>query len=211
MSVDERVADLVARGRQALVKAPNRFLELVEAGPVETARLRVLAGELFHLVSSDRQSFALLAARFPEPLFLAMAGAEDEALALLLDFGAAVGVGEDDLRAHEPRPLAQAYPAYLARTAVFGPRGAVPLALLVNVEGSGGTYARLADALQAHGFTDQAVAHFRFFAETPQEVLDQAAEVVARGLDAGDDPVELLRAARMVDTYEAAFWSVMTE
>lgn len=205
------VADLVARGRQALTKAPNRFLEVVEAGPVETGRLRGLAGELYHLVSSDRQSFALLAARFPEPLFLAMAGAEDEALALLLDFGAAVGAGEADLRAHEPRPLAQAYPAFLARTAVFGPRGAVPLALLVNVEESGGTYARLADALQAQGFSDRAVAHFRFFAETPQEVLDQAAEVVAKGLAAGDDPVELLRAARMVDAYEAAFWSVIAE
>lgn len=209
MRVD--VADLVARGRRSLVKAPNRFLELVEGGPVETARLRGLAGELYHLVGSDRQSFALLAARFPEPLFLAMAGAEDEALALLLDFGAAVGMGEEDLRAHEPRPLAQAYPAFLARTAVFGPRGAVPLALLVNVEASGGTYARLADALQAQGFSDEAVAHFRFFAETPREVLDQAAEVVAQGLAAGDDPVELLRAARMVDAYEAAFWSVIAE
>ncbi|MFV2115963.1 hypothetical protein ACLQ22_03690 [Micromonospora sp. DT178] len=210
--MDEHVAELVAQGRRSLELAPNRFLELLERGEVPVDRLRALAGELYHLVSSDRSSFAFLAARFPEPLFLAMAGAEEEALGLLPAFAAAVGLGEKELRAHEPRPLAQAYPAFIVRTAVFGPRSAIPLALLVNVEESGGFYARVADALQArYGFPDEAVAHFRYFAETPDEVLEQAAGVVSAGLSAGDDPVEALRAARMVHAYEAVFWATMAE
>ncbi|MFG1775850.1 hypothetical protein ACGFIG_05400 [Micromonospora sp. NPDC049048] len=210
--MDEHVAELVAQGRRSLELAPNRFLELLERGEVPADRLRALAGELHHLVSSDRSSFAFLAARFPEPLFLGMAGAEEEALGLLPAFAAAVGMGEKELRAYEPRPLAQAYPSFIVRTAVFGPRSAIPLALLVNVEESGGFYARMADALQSrYGFSDEAVAHFRYFAETPDEVLEQAAGVVSRGLAAGDDAVELLRVARMVHAYEAVFWATMTE
>lgn len=209
--MDAQVADLVASAQQSVVREPNCFLDELAAGTVPHTRLGVLAGELFRLVSSDRQSFALLSSRFPtHPLFLAMAGGEDEALRLLLDFAAAVGVGEKELRAYEPIPMAQAYPAYLAQTAMFGPRSAIPLALLVNVEESGGYYMRAADALvEQYGLTEPDVAHFRFFADTPPELLAQAAEVVADGLAAGDSPTEALRAARMVNAYEGMFWAAL--
>lgn len=209
--MDPQVAELVARARSSLVKAPNRFLDELETGSVPRERLRVLAGELYRLVSSDRRSFALLASRFPShPLFLAMAGGEDEALRLLLDFASAVGVGEKELRAYEPLPLAQAYPAFLAQTAMFGPPSAIPLALLVNVEESGRYYTRAADAMVSrYGLTEPDMAHFRFFAETPEELLDQAAAVVSDGLSTGDSEVEALRAARMVNAYEATFWSTL--
>jgi hypothetical protein len=42
-----------------------------------------------------------------------LAQSELRALRLLSGFAAALGWGERDLRAYEPRPLAQAYPAYL--------------------------------------------------------------------------------------------------
>jgi hypothetical protein len=209
--MDAQVAELVAQARRDIVVTPNRFLDALEDGAVPTERLRVLAGELYRLVTSDRQSFALLASRFPSyPLFLAMAAGEDQALGLLLDFADAVGVGEKELRAYEPQPLAQAYPAFLAQTAMFGPRSAIPLALLVNVEESGGNYTRAADALVVrYGMTEEAVAHFRFFSETPDDILSQAAFVVADGLSTGDSPVEALRAARLVHAYETTFWSTL--
>lgn len=209
--MDPQVAELVARARGLLVRTPNQFLDELEAGTVPRTRLRVLAGELYRLVSSDRQSFALLASRFPHyPLFLAMASGEDEALRLLLDFASAVGVGEKELRAYEPRPLAQAYPAFLAQTAMFGPRSAIPLALLVNVAESGTYYTRAADALiSRYGLAEPDVAHFRFFAETPEELLTQAAVVVSDGLSTGDDEAAALRAARMVNAYETMFWSTL--
>jgi hypothetical protein len=210
-TMDTEVAELVAQARSSLVTAPNRFLDALETGAVPRERLQDLAGELYRLVSSDRQSFALLASRFPaHPLFLAMAGGEDEALGLLLDFASAVGLGEKELRAYEPQPFAQAYPAFLAQTAMFGPRSAIPLALLVNVEESGTYYTRAADALVTrYGMTEADVAHFRYFAETPDELLAQAAFIVADGLYTGDSAAVALRAARMVNAYEAAFWSTM--
>jgi hypothetical protein len=211
--MDAEVAELVATAQRSLVREPNRFLDDLATGTVPRERLQVLAGELFRLVSSDRQSFALLSSRFPShSLFLAMAGGEDEALRLLFDFAAAVGVGEKELRAYEPIPLAQAYPAFLAQTAMFGPRSAVPLALLANVGESGDYYTRAADALVSqYGLTEQEVAHFRYFADTPPELLEQAAAVVADGLAAGDSPVEALRAARMVNAYETAFWAALVD
>ncbi|MFL6125776.1 hypothetical protein [Actinophytocola sp.] len=207
------VGALVEQAQQSLVRTPNRFLGALETGTVTPARLRVLAGELYWLVSSDRRSCALLAERFPSsPLFAGLAEGEEEALRLLLDFAAAVDLSEADLRAYEPRPLAQAYPAFLAQTAAFGPRSALPFALLVNVEESGGYYTRAADALVArYGFTEQAVAHFRFFADTPEEVLKLAVDTVVTGLSEGDYPVALLRVARMVNAYETAFWSTVAD
>jgi hypothetical protein len=201
--------ELVAVAQRDIVKKPNRFADALEAGEVPRDRLRALAGELYWLVSSDRRSFALLASRFPEhPLFLTMAAGEDEALRLLLDFADAVGMA--DPHKYEPQPLAQAYPAFLAQTAMFGPRSAIPLALLVNVEESGGCYTRVADALLAqYDFPEKAVAHFRLFADTPEELLTQAADIVAEGLSTGDSQREALRAARMVNAYEATFWDAM--
>lgn len=196
--------------------APNRFLDLLDTGRVPRERLGALAGELHRLVSGDRRSFALLAARFPEPpageLFLAMAAGEGQALGLLLDFAAALGLDQRQLAAYEPRPLAQAYPAYLTQTALFGTRSDVALALLANVEESGGYAARAADALASrYGFTDQALAHFRFYADTPQVLLDQATATLEIGLSHGDDPLAAVRTARMVHAYESTFWNTLAQ
>jgi thiaminase len=205
------VESLVAQAQRALVKAPNRFLDALEAGTVSHARLRVLAGELYWLVHSDGQSTALLASRFPtSPLFAGMAMGEEEALLLLLDFAAALGLSEEDLRAYEPLAAAQAYPAYLAQTAAFGQRSAFPLALLVNVVESGAYYTRVADALVTrYGLSEEAVAHFRYFADTPEEMLKLATSTIEDGLSEGDDPVLSLRAARLVNEYEAGFWAAL--
>ncbi|GAB2716022.1 transcriptional regulator [Streptomyces bullii] len=216
--MDDETGTLVAAARQRMSEqwAPNRFLDLLEAGEVPQRHLRVLAGELYRLVSSDRRSFALLASRFPAApagdLFLAMAQGEAEALRLLLDFASALGMDEGDLAAYEPRPLAQAYPAFLTQTAVHGSRSDIALALLANAAESGAQYTRVADALcRGYGLDDRAVGHFRFFADTPQELLDRAAQVLRSGLAAGDDPTEAVRTARMVHAYELAFWRALAE
>ncbi|MEU4178063.1 hypothetical protein [Streptomyces sp. NPDC026589] len=215
---DEDVTDLIASAREQVAGpvAGNRFLDLLEAGLLPEERLGTLAGELYRLVRSDLRSCALLASRFPSPpaggLFLSMAQGEGEALRLLLDFAAALGMDEKRLAAHEPSPLAQAYPAYLTQTALHGTQSDMALALLANAGESGRHYARAADALRSRcGFSDVSVGHFLYFADTPQELLDQAAAVLREGLARGDDPTEALRTARMVHGYEALFWSSLTE
>jgi hypothetical protein len=194
----------------------NRFVDLLEAGGVPRERLTWLAGEQFRIVGSDQRSFALLAARFPEPpageMFLALAQGELRALRLLAGFAAALGWGERELRAYEPRPLAQAYPAYLAWSALFGTCSGVALAMLANREEWGGYCGRAAGALLArYDLAERAVGFFRFFAAPAPGFAQQATSVVAAGLAAGEDPREAVRAALALHAYEIAFWDALAD
>jgi hypothetical protein len=72
-------SDLVGRVREQVAAGAsrNRFVDLLAVGGVPRDRLTWLAGEQFRIVGSDQRSFALLAARFPDPpageLFLSLA------------------------------------------------------------------------------------------------------------------------------------------
>src|SRR5579875_2272444 len=211
-------SDLVRRVREEVSARPsrNRFVDLLEAGTVPRERLTWLAGEQFRIVGSDRRSFALLAARFPEPpageMFLSLVQGEVRALRLLSDFAAALGWDERDLRAYEPRPLAQAYPAYLAWSALFGTCSGVALAMLANLEEWGGYCGRVAEALVTRcGLPERAVGFFRFFAGPEPGFTGQATAVVSAGLAAGEDPQEAVRAALTLHAYEIAFWDTLAD
>ncbi|MFD8351465.1 hypothetical protein ACFV1X_21310 [Streptomyces coelicoflavus] len=96
----------------------------------------------------------------------------------------------------------------MTQSAVFGTSSDIALALLANAQESGRTYARIADALVSrYGFQEPDVAHFRFFAETPQPLLDQAVATLESGLGAGDDPMAAVRCARTVHALESEFWT----
>jgi TENA/THI-4/PQQC family protein len=214
----QSVPDLIGRVRAELSApaAGNRFVDLLEGGRVPRERLTWLAGEQFRIVGSDQRSFALLAARFPQPpageMFLSLAQGELHALWLLSEFAAALGWGERDLRAYEPRPLAQAYPAYLAWSALFGTCSGVALAMLANLEEWGGYCGRVAEALLArYGLAEEAVGFFRFFAEPAPGFTEQATSVVSAGLAAGEDPQEAVRAALSLHAYEIAFWDALAD
>ena len=169
--VGQSAADLIVRAREEISACTGRnlFVDLLEVAGVPQERLTWLAGEQFRIIGSDQRSFALLAARFPQPpaseMFLSLAQGELHALRLLSDFAAALGWGEEDLRAYEPQPLAQAYPAYLAWSALFGTCSGVALAMLANLEEWGGYCGRVAEALLArYDLAEEAVGFFRFFA-----------------------------------------------
>jgi TENA/THI-4/PQQC family len=211
-------SDLIGRVREEVSARAgrNRFVDLLEAGGVPRQRLTWLAGEQFRIVGSDQRSFALLAARFPDPpageMFLSLAQGESQALRLLAGFAAALGWHEQDLRAYEPRPLAQIYPAYLAWSALFGTCSGVALAMLANLEEWGGYCGRIAEALvTGYDLVERDVGFFRFFAEPAPGFTAQAASVVAAGLAAGEDPQEAERAALALHTYEIAFWDTLAD
>ncbi|MFF2412021.1 hypothetical protein [Streptomyces sp. NPDC058092] len=210
------VTDVLTAARQQISREtePNRFVDLLVCGQVPKERLGRLAGELYSLVGSDRRSFAMLASRFPSPpardLYLTMVEGEEEALRLLLDFAAELGMGEQELRDYEPQPMAQAYPVCLSQSAQFGSSSDIALGLLANARESGEIYSCVADALiSRYGFQEPAVAHFRFFADTPQSLLDQAAATVESGLADGDDPAAAVRCARIVHSLESQFWNCL--
>src|SRR5919201_237844 len=129
----------------------HRFLAALDTGRVPRELLAAFAGEQHAIISSDRRSFALLAARFPEPpagdLFLSLAEGEGRALGLVRVFAAAVGWDQEAVRAHEPTPGAQAYPAFVAWLALNGSRSDVSLALLANLAAWGDNCGRLAGEL----------------------------------------------------------------
>ncbi|WP_406282848.1 transcriptional regulator [Embleya sp. NBC_00896] len=190
----------------------NRFVEHAEAGPVPADALRRIAGEEYRIISSDRRSFALLAARFPEaaPLFLTLAGGEGQALQLLMPYADAVGMTAADLVAYEPQADAQGYPHHLAWLAQFGSRADVSLALLANFGFWGGYCGRFGRALRTHHeLTEDQVAFFTFFSSLPPGFEDAALTLLQTGLDAGDDQEGAKIAARMMQSYELAFWNAL--
>ena len=179
-------------------------------------RLGEFAGEQYAILSSDRRSFAALAARFPQPppgdLFLALAAGEGQALGHLVEFAGALGLDEDALRAHEPDARAQAYPAFVAWLALNGSSGDRALALLANLAAWGANCAHMAQALRdRYELDDQAVVFFDFFAQPPADFEQRTLAVLDAGLRAGDSPPRALRAARLLQAYELLFWDALAD
>jgi thiaminase len=192
----------------------HRFLERLRTGDVPEARLRALAGEQHAIVSSDRRSFAQLAARFPSGMagafFLGMAEGEGVALDKLRGLCDWLGMTEAELRGYEPHPGAQAYPAFVAWLALNGSRADVVLAFLANLAIWGENCAQVAAALrEAYGAGDDAVAFFDFFASPPADFEPRALAVLDEGLAAGDSPLLARRASRLLQAYELSFWEAL--
>ncbi len=199
-----------AAGKEVHV-VPNPFLDLLEDGRIPRDRLAWLAGEQHWILKGDQRSFALLAARFPEPpsgeMFLSLSRGEIEARRLLTAYGDAVGADEAYLQRYEPRPMAQTYPAFVAWSALNGTLSGITLAMIANFGLWGAYCARAADALiSRYDLSEDAVAFFRFFSEIPPGFREQATAAVQAGLDAGEDPAMALRMARAMQDYETAFW-----
>jgi thiaminase len=194
----------------------HRFFAALDDGRVPRDRLGEFAGEQYAILSSDRRSFAVLAARFPRPppgdLFLGLAAGEGQALGHLVAFAGALGLDEDALRAHEPDPRAQAYPGFVAWLALNGSCGDLALALLANLAAWGANCGHMARALcERYALDDQAVAFFDFFARPSAEFEQRSLAVLDAGLRAGDSPSRALRAARLLQAYELLFWDAVAE
>ncbi|MGH3775897.1 MAG: transcriptional regulator [Pseudonocardiaceae bacterium] len=213
--------ELVVQTQRELVETADavrshRFLERLRARDVPRERLRDLTGEQHAIVSSDRRSFAQLATRFPAgpagEFFLGMAESEGLALDKLRGLADWLSLTDDDLRAHEPHPGAQAYPAFVAWLALNGSRADVVLAFLANLAAWGENCGQVAAALrEAYGAGDDAVAFFEFFANPPEDFEPRALAVLGDGLAAGDSPVLARRATRLLQAYELSFWDALAE
>jgi thiaminase len=219
--VDEPASELVAQAQGELADVAeairsHRFLELLRSRDVPPERLAALAGAQHMIVSSDRRSFAVLAARFPGGLagefFLNLAEGEGVALRRLRGLREWLGMTDAEVVGYEPDPGTQAYPAFVAWLALNGSRADVVLAFLANLAVWGENCAAVAAALRdAYGADDDAVAFFDFFANPPADFQARAPAVLSEGLAGGDSPRLARRAARLLQAYELSFWDALAQ
>jgi len=192
------------------------FLAEVEAGTASREQIAALAAEQYSIIRSDWSSFSQMTARFDDPqsrqFFGGIASGEAEALQLLLDFAATMGLDEQDLAAYEPRPKAQTYPSRVAWIASNADRAAAGASFLVNFAVFGENMGRLRNALiNKYGFSAEQVGFFSFFAEPIPGFEENAIEVIAAGLRRGACPREARRQARLLQAYELDFWQAVGE
>jgi len=192
------------------------YLQALEGKQVSQANLKAFAGEQYNIIRSDLRSDALMVTRFGATnngkMLREIMDGEAQALGMLLDFAKALGVDEDQLRSYEPRPEAQAYPAYAASLALYGSEADIAAALLMNFSIFGENTGRISAALKSsYGLTPQSVAFFDFFASPMPNFECDALAMIAAGLDHGAEPYLAKRAARLLQAYEKLFWDTVAE
>ncbi|MEU9451810.1 transcriptional regulator [Streptomyces sp. NPDC048277] len=212
-------ADLLKTTRSELAPDPNAnpFVPRVAGGRARLETLAVLALEQHHVIPADHRAFLHLAQRAAEEpaaagFFTTLAEGEELAAERLGAFMVACGVDERRMRAYEPLPGCQAYPAYISWLALNASPTDAVLAITANFATWGTYCARIAEGLRTHyGFTDEACGFFDFFAE-PAEALDQQAEAaVEAGLDTGRLNTALAYTyGRLLQAYEQMFWTSLS-
>ncbi|MFF7312415.1 transcriptional regulator [Streptomyces sp. NPDC008137] len=197
----------------------NPLVPRIAEGTAPRNTLAALALEQSWVIPADRRAFLHLAERSlvtaPEAAAFFRSLADGEALAeeLLPPLAQACGVDGATAASYEPLAGCQAYPAYVAWLSLNGSPADVVLALTANFSAWGGYCATIAKALRArYGFTDEACAFFDFFAEPSPELDEKAAAAVQAGLDTGSlDASRAHRYGRLLQEYEASFWSTLEE
>ncbi len=192
------------------------YLSAVEEGRISKEKLRLFAGEQYYIINSDLRSVALLVSRQGHgpnrDFFLGALRGEAAARDALLAFAGALEMSEDDLRAYEPMPGCQAYPAYVAWLAAYASAADFAAAFLVNLPAWGGSCARLSAALKSkHGLSSEAVAFFDLFAAPAPEFEADSLRIIQDGLDRGVDLHGVARAARLIQAYELMYWDTLYE
>lgn len=192
------------------------YLAAVEEGRIPREKLRLFAGEQYYIISSDLRSIAILINRqghLPSrDYFLGALQGEATARGALLAFASALQMDDGDLRAYEPLPGCQAYPAYIAWLALYGSDADFAAAFLVNLPAWGSNCRRMSAALKTnYGLSTEDVLFFDLFASPAPEFEEDSLRVIQDGLDRGLDEQAIARAARLVQAYELMYWDALHE
>jgi pyrroloquinoline quinone (PQQ) biosynthesis protein C len=192
------------------------YLSAVEEGRISEEKLRLFAGEQYHIINSDLRSAALLVSRQEHgpnrEFFLGTVQGEATAGDALLAFARALGMNGEGLHSYEPMPGCQAYPAYVAWLAAYGSAADFAAAFLVNLPAWGGSCARMSAVLKGkYGLSSEAVAFFDLFAAPAPEFETDSLRVIQYGLDRGADVRAVARAARLIQAYELMYWDTLYE
>ncbi|MBI3091772.1 MAG: transcriptional regulator [Candidatus Tectomicrobia bacterium] len=192
------------------------YVAALEEGRIARPRLRLFAGEQFHIISGDLRGMGHLVSRFwgrvSGPLFLGGVQAEQAALEALLPLAAALEMTQEDLEAHEPLAGAHAYGAYMAWLAHYGEDAQVAAAFAVNFPAWGENCGRIGAALRSrYGMTTAQVRFFELFAAPAPGLADTAATIIEAALARGVSARLVKRAVRLLQDYELMFWETLWE
>ncbi|MFQ5932950.1 MAG: transcriptional regulator [Nitrospiraceae bacterium] len=209
--IDRIRRDLEKVNRQLL---KHSYVESIEQGKIPREKLRPFAGEQYAIIRSDLRSVAHLVTRFgsspSRDFFLGILEGEKAALEALHYFARALGLGETDLDLYEPIPGAHAYTAYMAWLALYGSEAQVAAGYLVNFPAWGMNCGRLSRALKDRfEMNEEQVRFFDLFAVPPPTFEAHASAVIQHGLDRGEDPRLIGRAARLLQAYELMYWDAL--
>jgi len=216
--VSDSPEKLLATVRRELgpTEGRNRFVELIGDGRLPTERVKALLCEEYLIGEADRRSFSLLASRFPTSpaadFFLYLASSETPGRSGLLKLAARLGLDEAEILDYEPLPGCQIYPSYLSQLALGGSQVDVALSLVGNMATFAAACAATSEALQRHyGVDKESVGFFSVFGEPNPEFEELAMSVVVSGISDGVLPRSARTAARLLQTYELAFWNTLAE
>lgn len=209
--VDEIRREL-AKVNEQLLRHP--YLQALEQGQIQRERLRLFAGEQYAIIGSDLRSAAHLVSRFggsaSRDFFLGILQGERAASDALLVFASALGMSEDNLRRYEPLAGAHAYTAYMSWLALYGSQAQIAAAYLVNFPAWGENCGRLSRIFKERfSMREEEVKFFNLFATVPITFEQNCLAVIQPGLDAGEDPRLISRAARLLQAYELMYWDTL--
>lgn len=187
------------------------YIRAVEGGRIPRENLRRFAGEQYAIINSDLRSVAHLVSRYggspSRDFFIGILQGEKSALEALRVFAAALELSEHDLSLYEPLPGAHAYTAYMAWLALYGSEAQIAAGYLVNFPAWGTNCGRLSRSIKERFKMDESqTKFFDLFAEPPPSFEPEAITVIQHGLDAGEDPRLVTRAARLLQAYELMYW-----
>lgn len=190
------------------------YVQALEEGKLGQEKLRVFACEQYTIIGSDLRSVAHLVSRFggsaSRDFFLGILQGEKAAWNALLVFADALGLSEADLQSHEPLAGAHAYTCYMAWLGLYGSDAEIAAAYLVNFPAWGQNCGRLSRILKERfGLSETEVTFFDLFAAPPATFEANALAIIQQGLDRGDNPRTIARAARLLQAYELMFWDTL--
>jgi pyrroloquinoline quinone (PQQ) biosynthesis protein C len=198
----------------------HAYIQALADARVPREKLRVFAGEQYHIIKNDMRSFAILLSRQDDPevrrFLLGSVEFEAAAFDAIFPLAAALGVTEADLEAHEPLPGAHAYTAFLALTAMYGSAADMAGAFIVDLEGWGGNCGAMSRILkERYAFNEAQVAFFDHFAADDPTFESRSLELIDRVLAQSDDRDRLARSirrtARLMMSYEVQYWDTLLE
>ena len=210
---------LIAEIRTQLRPVENQirnhpYITALERGQVSRDNLRAFAGEQYHILTSDLRSDAHMVSRFGatpgSAFFRDLVNGEAIAIGMMLDFAAALGLDEDDLKAYEPRPRGPDLSLLrrLARLLRLGRR---------HRRRFSGEFCRLRREHRAHGRRPAQPLRLHRRADRLLRLLRHlAARVRARRpgdhpgrLDGCASKRDIKRATRLLQAYEKDFWDAV--